>query len=90
MDKSDNTGTGSNKFEDLNSLAKKLASFAPSSFQHLQEDLEKNMKTGLESGLRKMNLVTREEFEVQTAVLRRTREKLEALEKIIKGMENRA
>ncbi len=78
------------RIEGLNSLAKKLASFAPASFQHLQEDLEKNMRAGLESGLRKMNLVTREEFDVQSAVLLRTREKLEALEKIVKEMENRA
>ncbi len=96
MDKTDQFDSGNyshrsnDKLESLNSLAKKLASFAPASLQHLQEDLEQNMRSGLESGLRKMNLVTREEFDVQTAVLLRTREKLEALEKIVKEMENRA
>jgi len=80
------------KNEQVENLAKKLASFLPelpASFQHLQKDLESNMRTGLESGLRKMNLVSREEFEVQTAVLLRTREKLEELEKLVKEMESR-
>ena len=85
-----NSSINNDKLEGLNSLAKKLASFAPTSLQHLQDDLEKNMRSGLESGLRKMNLVTREEFDVQKAVLLRTREKLEALEKIVKEMESHA
>ncbi len=85
-----NSNINNDTFEGLNSLAKKLASFAPASLQHLQDDLEKNMRSGLESGLRKMNLVTREEFDVQTAVLLRTRKKLEALEKIVKEMESHA
>jgi len=73
----------------LDDLAKKLASFMPASIQNLQTDIEKNMRSGLESGLRKMNLVTREEFEIQTAVLLRTREKLEALEKIVSELEKK-
>lgn len=73
----------------IDELAKKLAGFIPDSMQDLQTDIEKNMRTGLESGLRKMNLVTREEFDIQTAVLQRTREKLEVLEKIVKEMENK-
>lgn len=75
------------KVNQLDDLAKKLAGFMPSSLQEIQTDIEKNMKSGLETGLRKMNLVTREEFEVQTAVLLRTREKLEALEKVVAEME---
>jgi len=84
-----NDNNRSNQFENL---AKKLSSLIPElpdTFQHLQKDLESNMRTGLESGLRKMNLVSREEFEVQTAVLLRTREKLENLEKIVKELENK-
>jgi BMFP domain-containing protein YqiC len=44
------------------------------------EDLERNFKSLLQTGLERMDLVTREEFDVQVAVLARTREKLEALE----------
>ncbi|MEN8217414.1 MAG: accessory factor UbiK family protein [Pseudomonadota bacterium] len=52
----------------------------PKSLLSMHQDLEKNLRVALDSGLRKMNLVTREEFEVQTAVLERTRSSLEALE----------
>jgi len=44
------------------------------------EDLERNFKSLLQTGLEKMDLVTREEFDIQVAVLARTREKLEILE----------
>lgn len=71
----------------LDDLAKKLAGFMPTSLQNIQTDIEKNMRSGLESGLKKMNLVTREEFEIQTAVLLRTREKLETLEKVVEKLE---
>ena len=76
------------KSNQIDDLAKKLAVFMPASLQNLQTDIEKNIRSGLESGLRKMNLVSREEFEIQTAVLLRTREKLEALEKIVVKLEN--
>ena len=46
----------------------------------MQKDLEQNFRSVLDAGLGKLDLVTREEFEVQEAVLARTREKLEALE----------
>jgi BMFP domain-containing protein YqiC len=71
----------------IDDLAKKLADFLPPSLKNLHEDIEKNMRGGLENGLRKMNVVTREEFDIQTAVLLRTREKLEALEKIVETLE---
>ena len=70
----------------FDSLAKRLAALLPSSVSGLQEDMEQNLRSGLESGLRKMNLVSREEFDVQTAVLLRTREKLEALEERVEQL----
>ena len=73
----------------IDDLAKKLAGFLPPSLKNLQDDIEKNMRGGLESGLRKMNVVTREEFDIQTAVLLRTREKLEALEKVVAELETK-
>ena len=76
---------GKNKqFEDL---SKKISAFMPESLQGLQSDFESNVRSSLESGLRKMNLVTREEFDIQSAVLLRTREKLEALEKLVAELE---
>ena len=76
-----------NKPTQLDELAKKLADFMPASVQNIQEDIESNIRGGLESGLRKMNLVGREEFDIQNAVLLRTREKLEALEKTVSKLE---
>ena len=58
-----------NKPSQIDDLAKKLAGFMPSSVQNLQKDIEQNIRVGLESGLRKMNLVGREEFDIQNAVL---------------------
>lgn len=78
------------KPDQLDDLAKKLSSFLPASVKNLQSDVEENLRSGLESGLRKMNLVTREEFDIQTAVLLRTREKLEALEKKVHELENQS
>ena len=76
-----------NKPTQIDEIAKKLAGFMPTSVQNLQEDIEQNIRVGLESGLRKMNLVGREEFDIQNAVLLRTREKLEALEKTVATLE---
>ena len=73
--------------DQLDNLAKRLSSLIPEPLQATQQDIESSLRSGLESGLRKMNLVTREEFDVQNAVLLRTREKLEALEKRISELE---
>lgn len=64
----------------LDDLAGKLADAVPDDLQHLRGDLEANFKTLLSSGLDKLDLVTREEFDVQRKVLARTRDKLERLE----------
>jgi len=50
-------------------------------------DVEKNVKAMLMSGLSRLDLITREEFDVQKAVLQRTREKLEALELRVSELE---
>ena len=55
----------------------------------MREDLEGNFRSVLRAGLGKLDLVTREEFEVQEAVLARTREKLEALEERLKEFEGK-
>jgi BMFP domain-containing protein YqiC len=64
----------------LDDLAGRLAGNLPGGLQILQDDLKKNLRAGLEAGLARLDLVTREEFDVQTAVLARTREKLARLE----------
>ncbi len=71
----------------LQDLVRKLADAVPDGLQSVRSDLEKNFRSVLQSGLDKLELVTREEFEVQEAVLQRTREKLEALEERLKVLE---
>lgn len=65
----------------LEDLAKSLADIVPEGLRSVRNDLESNFKSILQSGLSKLELVTREDFEVQQAVLAKTREKLDALEK---------
>jgi len=67
--------------EALEQLTKRISSLIPGDVKHLQNDIEDNIRNLLQSTLTRMNLVTREEFDVQCAVLQRTREKLEQLEK---------
>lgn len=71
----------------LDDLAKKIAGSVPTGLQSLQEDLRKNFRSALESSLSHLDLVTRQEFDIQSAVLARTREKLEHLEKQLAEME---
>ena len=71
----------------LDDLSRKLAGTVPSGLQALQDDLRRNLRSALESGLAHLDLVTREEFEVQKAVLARSREKLDRLEKLVAELE---
>lgn len=73
--------------ESIEDLARSLAETVPEGLRSVRDDLEKNFKSVLHSGLSRFDLVTREEFEIQEAVLARTREKLEALEKQLEAFE---
>lgn len=68
-------------------LAQRLADSLPKGLQALREDIDRNLRASIEGGLAKLDLVTREEFEVQAAVLARTREKLERLETLVAELE---
>lgn len=71
----------------LDELARQLAAAVPKNLRALGEDLEKNFRSVLTAGFERMDLVTREEFDLQSAVLERTREKLEALQSRIEALE---
>ncbi len=71
----------------LDDLAKRMAGSIPTGLQSLQQDLQKSLRSALEGGLAHLDLVTREEFDVQAAVLARTREKLERLERQVAELE---
>lgn len=65
----------------LDELARRLSTLVPPGLREGREELQQNFKSVLQAGLGKLDLVTREEFDVQRAVLARTRDKLEALER---------
>ena len=75
--------------ESIDRLATLLAESLPEGLRSVRSDLEQNFQSVLRSGISRLDLVTREEFEVQEAVLRRTREKLEALEARLAGLEEK-
>ena len=76
--------------ESIENLAKKLADSVPEGLRSVGADLEENFRAVLRASLAKLDLVTREQFEVQEAVLARTREKLEGLEKRLEELESNA
>jgi BMFP domain-containing protein YqiC len=68
-------------------MANKFISSLPPSLLNFKEELQRDFKSVLQSSLSKLDLVTREEFDIQAKVLARTREKLEALEKKLTELE---
>lgn len=74
----------------LDELARTVSQALPRGVGQLREDFGKNVRAAFATALARADLVTREEFDVQTAVLARTREKLAALEKQVATLEKRA
>ncbi len=71
----------------IDEIASRLADSMPPGLDAIRTDLEKNIRAALQGVLNNMDLVTREEFEVQKAVLAKTRLKLETLEQQLQALE---
>ena len=71
----------------LDDIARRVTNAMPPAAKSLQQDLEKNLRATMQSVLSRMDLVTREEFDVQSKVLARSRAKLEQLEKQVAALE---
>lgn len=71
----------------LDDLSRKLADSVPLSVRALGRELEDNFKAVLQSQLAKLDLVTRQEFDVQAVLLARTQARLAALESRLKSLE---
>ena len=65
----------------LKNITKKITEILPDDLEAIKGDLQQNIQSLIESQIKNLDLVTREEFEIQEQVLKRTREKLEELEK---------
>ncbi len=71
----------------LEEFSQKLEALIPPGMEALRQEVRGNARSLLQATLARMELVTREEFDAQKAVLARTREKLEALEQRMKELE---
>ncbi len=72
---------------DIEKLVEQIQQGLPPEFATLQEDVEKNLRAAIQSALRKLDLVTRDEFDIQQQVLERTQERLQLLEKRLGELE---
>jgi ubiquinone biosynthesis accessory factor UbiK len=71
----------------LDEVVQKVLAAVPGSLGAMRADLESNLRAVLHTALARLDLVTRQEFDVQAAVLARAREKLAALEARIAALE---
>jgi ubiquinone biosynthesis accessory factor UbiK len=75
--------------EGLDDLARRLADSVPESLRAFGRDMESNFKAVLQAQLSKLDLVTRQDFDVQAAILERTQSKLTELEGRLKDIEGK-
>lgn len=73
----------------IEQIARQVHESMPKGIREFGEDVEKKIRQTLQSQLTRLDLVSREEFDVQTQVLLRTREKLALLEQRLNDLENR-
>jgi len=71
----------------IDEIVTRLSEAMPTGARRIQQDLEARFRAVLTSAFEKMDLVTREEFDIQNRVLERTRLKLEALEQKLRDLE---
>lgn len=71
----------------LDELSRQISGLLPKDFTLLKDDLKEQIRALIHDSFQKMDLVTREEFEIQSRVLARTREKLEILERVVAQLE---
>jgi len=75
------------KHEVIKNMVSQLCASLPTHLKEVKKDVGKNFQSILTRGFSKLDLISREEFEVQTKVLQRTRKKLEEIEALIKKLE---
>ena len=74
----------------LDDLARRFSESLPEGVREMQQEVERNVRSGLQSTFNRLDLVTREEFDAQTKVLARTRNQLEAMEARLSAVEGTA
>lgn len=71
----------------IEQIARQVHESMPKGIRELGDEVEKKIRQGLQNQIAKLDVVSREEFDIQTQVLLRTREKLSALEKRLADLE---
>lgn len=71
----------------IDELTRLLSRELPDIGGALSEDIQQHIRLAVMAALQRMDVVTREEFDVQRAVLERSREKLEQLERQLAALE---
>ena len=71
----------------LDEMVQKISAVVPADLSQAKDSLEKNARLAAESMFQKLDLVTREEFEVQSAMLAKSQQKVKQLEQRIKQLE---
>ena len=73
--------------EKIEMIISDITKILPEDLNVMKDDIEKNLRTTLNAAFSKMDLVTREEFDIQASLLSRTREKLEGLQQKLSVLE---
>ena len=73
----------------IETLVKQIIAAVPADLRQAKADMEKNLKAIISAGLAKMDLVTREEFDVQAELLARTRAALEKIQRHLAELEEK-
>jgi len=74
--------------EHIEEFIQQTSKLIPDDLSRLKKEIENNLRATLSASLSKMDLVTREEYDIQTALLQRTRAKLDTLQKKLIDIEN--
>ncbi len=74
----------------LDNLTQQLFDALPDSMRQVPEDLHNELKAVLAAAFSRLDLVTKEEFDIQTKVLQATRARVEALEKVLESRDNKS
>lgn len=71
----------------IDDLTQRLHGAVPDGLRTLQHDLDRNLRAAVQAALARLDLVTREEFDIQTKVLARTRAQVDALAQRVAELE---
>ncbi|MEC8422055.1 MAG: accessory factor UbiK family protein [Pseudomonadota bacterium] len=76
-------------FKNIEDISKRIKDIMPNSLKTSKEEVQKTLKSGADGFLQKLDLVTREEYEIQLELLNKCYEKIDELEKKIEILESK-